>query len=121
MRREPTYAEKVLWKAIRGLDGFHFRRQVPLGPYVVDFASHRMRLVVEVDGGVHDAPDAAARDAEREDWLKARGYRIVRLSNETAIRDTGTAIAGILAGAELAPHPPTPSRKGKGSYCEPLE
>jgi very-short-patch-repair endonuclease len=116
MRREPTHAEKLLWKELRRLDGFHFHRQVPFGAYIVDFACHRNRLIVEVDGGIHRAPNVALRDAEREAWLKTRGYRVVRVTNFDAIVWIDKAIAAIVAGAQPTPSPPTPPRKGEGSH-----
>jgi very-short-patch-repair endonuclease len=121
MRREPTPAEKTLWQALRRLEGFNFRRQVAFGPYIVDFVCHRHRLIVEVDGGIHELEVVAERDAEREVWLRSRGYRIVRINNATVTLERGTAIAAVLAGAAPTPLPPTPSRKGKGSHSEPLE
>jgi very-short-patch-repair endonuclease len=62
----------------RKLDGIKFRRQVPIGPYVVDFACLRYRLIVEADGPHHDAERDAARDA----WLAAQGFRTLRFTNE---------------------------------------
>jgi very-short-patch-repair endonuclease len=115
MRGAPAYAEKTLWQALRRLEGFNFRRQVAFGPYIADFACHRNRLIVEVDGGTHELDVVAQRDAEREVWLRSRGYRIVRIDNAIAISERGTAIAAILAGVAPTPLPPTPSRKGKGS------
>jgi very-short-patch-repair endonuclease len=69
-----------LWALLRdrSLDGLKFRRQVPLGSYVVDFVSFRHRLVVEADGPFHDADRDAARDA----WLGARGFKVLRFPNE---------------------------------------
>src|SRR5688572_29598982 len=56
LRREPTPAEKRLWKLLRKIDGFHLRRQPPIGPYVFDFAEIKQKLMIEVDGGIHDLP-----------------------------------------------------------------
>lgn len=86
MRRQPTYAEQRVWKALRklNLNGSPFRRQVPLGPYVADFAHHGAKLIVELDGGVHRLPSVALRDAERDAWLTAAGWRILRFANDEA-------------------------------------
>ncbi|MCR5880438.1 endonuclease domain-containing protein [Phenylobacterium sp. J367] len=74
-------AELKLWKELRKLDQ-NFRRQAPIGRYFVDFASHGRRLVIEVDGGVHERlPEVALRDAERQRWLEAEGYRVLRFSD----------------------------------------
>jgi very-short-patch-repair endonuclease len=113
LRRDVTHAERELWKQIRRLEGFHFRRQAPIGPYIVDFVCHSRRLIVEVDGGIHTLDAVAARDAEREAWLVGRGYRVLRLANAQATNEA--AVEAILAAAALAPPPPTPPRKGEGS------
>jgi very-short-patch-repair endonuclease len=67
LRREATKAERILWRAInRGqIEGFKFRRQVPLCGYIVDFACHEARLVVELDGATHSTDDELAADADR--------------------------------------------------------
>ena len=76
-----TDAEWVLWYQLRGnrFGGMKFRRQVPLGPYVVDFLCERARLVIEVDGGQH--AERRDRDDVRSEWLNARGYRVLRFWN----------------------------------------
>ena len=72
--------ERRLWQALRGgqIDGFRFRRQHSLGPYVADFACLEARLVVEVDGPQHGEDAHRAHDEERPRWLTAEGYRVVR-------------------------------------------
>jgi adenine-specific DNA-methyltransferase len=78
LRRNQSDAEGVLWRHLRnrGLGGRKFRRQHPIGPYVVDFVCIEDRLIVEVDGGQH--ADPACGDAARTRWLEAQGYRVVR-------------------------------------------
>jgi very-short-patch-repair endonuclease len=80
MRREPTEVERRLWSRLRGhrLAGFKFRRQVPVGPYIVDFLCAAQRLVIELDGGQHAESD---RDRSRDAWFEARGYRVLRFWN----------------------------------------
>jgi very-short-patch-repair endonuclease len=80
MRREPTEVERRLWQILRGrrLSGFKFRRQMPLGPYIVDFVCLAQKLVIEVDGGQH-ADDA--RDMIRDAWFRSRGFRVLRFWN----------------------------------------
>jgi len=114
MRRAPTRSEHHLWKELRKLDDLHFRRQAPFGPYVVDFVSHRARLIVEVDGGIHDLDAVAERDAMRDAWLNSRGYRVRRLSDHTIFHDPALAIGAILYEIEQTPPPPTPSPQGGG-------
>ena len=108
MRRDPTFAEKVFWKALRRLEDHHFRRQAPFGRYIVDFVCHRSRLIVEVDGGIHNLDEVIARDAEREDWLTSRGYRVIRFSNVQA------TVAAILAQIGAGAPTPNPSPRGGG-------
>ncbi|TAL38159.1 endonuclease domain-containing protein [Phenylobacterium sp.] len=113
MRRTPTDAERRLWKALRDL-GLHFRRQAPLGPYIVDFVCHRRRLIVELDGGIHGLPSVAARDAERDAWLTGRGYRVMRFANGQAIADFDGVLQMILARISADTPTPGPSPQGGG-------
>jgi very-short-patch-repair endonuclease len=82
-RAAPSQAETLLWRTLRnsGIDA-KFRRQVPIGPYVVDFVCLEHRLVVESDGPAHERPDQQAHDAERDRFLKAQGFRVLRLPND---------------------------------------
>lgn len=116
MRREPTPAEKLFWKALKRAEipGSHFRRQAPFGPYIVDFACHHHRLIVEVDGAVHDLEHVAARDAERQAWLEGRGYRVIRVPNSQAINDPYSAIELILSIVGADTPTPGPSPQGGG-------
>lgn len=79
-----TPPELRLWVAIRrgAIDGLHFRRQHPLGPYVLDFYCHEALLAVEVDGWGHNVGDRPARDERRDAWLAARGIRTLRFAAE---------------------------------------
>jgi very-short-patch-repair endonuclease len=87
LRREMTQAEAMLWRSLRGgaLDGLKFRRQVPIGRYVVDFLCVKHRLAVELDGAPHDRDDQKARDASGDAWLRGHGYPLLRLRNELVI------------------------------------
>ena len=87
-----TEAERRLWMFLRRkqLGGHRFRRQVPLGHYVADFACLDRRLIVELDGGQH--AEMADRDRSRDDWLAARGYRVVRFWNNDVLRDTPSVL-----------------------------
>lgn len=83
LRRNATEPEKALWRALKRIPvyGTHFRRQVPIGPYVADFACLKVRLVIELDGGHHAQDEAAAKDQARTRWLESEGYRVVRFWN----------------------------------------
>jgi very-short-patch-repair endonuclease len=78
-RRNSSVTERLLWRLLRDrkLDGLKFGRQVPMGPYILDFVCHRHQLVVEADGPFHDPEHDAVRDA----WLVARGFRVLRFTN----------------------------------------
>src|SRR4051812_33057606 len=82
LRREMTVPERRLWYALRGrrLQGWKFRRQVPIGPFVVDFYCDSAQLVIEVDGRSHD--DRGEADRTRERGLSEHGYRVLRVSND---------------------------------------
>ena len=77
-----TYTEVRLWLKLKGrqLDGWKFRRQTPIGQYIVDFYCPAARLVVELDGASHDFEDQADDDDRRQAWLESKGYRVLRFS-----------------------------------------
>jgi very-short-patch-repair endonuclease len=104
LRNNPTATEQVLWTRLRQrkLGGLKFRRQAPIGPYVLDFLCFRHRLVVEADGPFHD-PE---RDAIRDAWLRANGFRVLRFSNQEIHNSPELVADRILAAIEqLAPIP----------------
>jgi very-short-patch-repair endonuclease len=78
-----TEAEVVLWTFLRrrALNGFKFRRQHPIGPYIADFACVSARLVVEVDGATHWMPEELEHDAKRTAFLENAGWRVLRVTN----------------------------------------
>ncbi len=87
LRRDMTTAEDILWRCLRGR-GFHgmkFRRQVPVGPFIADFACLERKLIIELDGRPHEAPERQAYDQRRDDWLEQQGWRVLRLDNERVI------------------------------------
>ncbi len=88
LRQTQSVAEKVLWERLRRnqLNGWGFRRQSPLGGYVVDFLCHKPALVVEVDGPVHDTEEQKAFDAARTERLEALGFLVIRVK-ERVVRD----------------------------------
>ncbi len=92
-RHELTPAEQILWEALRDrrLQGLKFRKQHPVGGYVLDFFCVEELLAVEVDGGSHDLPEQQALDAERTEWLNQHHIRVLRFSN-AAITDQLPAV-----------------------------
>jgi very-short-patch-repair endonuclease len=92
MRSRLTPSEQALWELIRGRRlGVQFRRQVPIGRYIVDFLAPAERLVVEVDGGYHARRVVA--DERRDRVLRRLGYRVLRLSAELVFSEPGEALA----------------------------
>lgn len=87
LRNNPTDAERALWRQLRfwQLDGYKFRRQQPLGRYIVDFVCLEKRLVVEVDGGQH--AQQASIDAERDTWLRDQGFVVLRFWNHDVLKN----------------------------------
>ena len=83
LRRNQTVAETRLWKELRTFrqHGFHFRRQVPIEGYIVDFACLSQRLIIEVDGVQHDLPEGRTPDAARDADLEWRGFKVLRFAN----------------------------------------
>ncbi len=104
LRQTMTPAERALWEELRGrrLDGLKFRRQYPLGQFITDFACPERRLIVEVDGSVHD--DQAEQDAARTEIFEDYGWRVIRFTNAEVLRDLGTVLERIAAAA-LTPNP----------------
>lgn len=88
LRADATLAERLLWAELRRLrkHGLHFRRQVPLGRFTADFACHRAKLVIELDGGQHTQARAVIHDEERTAFINAEGYRVLRFFNQEVTR-----------------------------------
>jgi very-short-patch-repair endonuclease len=95
LRRRSTPPEGILWSILRGrrLAGLKFRRQETIGPYIVDFCSRRLKLIVELDGMSHD--DKHIRDEVRERWLREQGYRVFRVANWDVNEDLEAVARGI--------------------------
>ena len=105
LRRSATDAEARLWLALRNrqLGNCKFRRQQPIGPYVVDFICHERRLVIELDGGQHATTDETARTAR----IVADGYHVVRFWNHDVLHNIDGVLTAIAeAIAAQPPHPP---------------
>ena len=100
LRKNLTDAERRLWLRLRQrqLHGFRFRRQVPLGPYVVDFACLAEKLVIEVAGGQHG--NRIGRDETRTAWLAASGFRVLRFWNNDVLANTEGVLQTILDALE---------------------
>jgi 5-methyltetrahydrofolate--homocysteine methyltransferase len=94
MRNKPTDAEKMLWNVLsgKGLDGFKFRRQHIIGEYIVDFVCLEKRLVIEVDGSIHNVPEQVEHDKIRTEWLKSKGFKVIRFSNDQVLSNVFNTI-----------------------------
>ena len=97
LRRRMTPPEARLWVALRrkAMEGWRFRRQHPIGPYVLDFYCDRARLAVEVDGQTHWIGNNQARDVRRDAWVAAQGIRTLRLSASLVFEDLDAALRTI--------------------------
>ncbi|MCD6531236.1 DUF559 domain-containing protein [bacterium] len=96
LRKRMTPSEKILWAVSRnrGLMGYKFRRQQPIGRYVVDFVCLEANLVVEIDGSIHD--NTKEYDDEKNKFLNAAGFDVLRLSSELVEKDLDTAVQKIV-------------------------
>jgi very-short-patch-repair endonuclease len=106
LRANMTGAEAALWKLLRGrgFERWKFRRQTPIGPYVADFCCYELRLVVELDGGVHVLREQS--DAVRDADLTARGFTVLRFSNEAMLSNPNLVFDAIRRhAAQPPPHP----------------
>ena len=100
-----TEAERSLWAALRDrrFVDFKFRRQHPLGPYVLDFFCEAHKLVIEVDGGQH--ADNVVADEKRTAWLKAHGCRVIRFWNNDILANLPGVLTTIAQALGASPHP----------------
>jgi very-short-patch-repair endonuclease len=115
MRLEPTQAERKLWWNLRhrvALPGSYFRRQVHLGRYIVDFANHGLKIVIELDGGQHATQHK--QDAMRTKFLEAEGYRVLRFWNNEVLGNID-GVLEVIQSACLTTPTPAPPHKGEGS------
>ncbi|MBP8001610.1 MAG: endonuclease domain-containing protein [Chloroflexi bacterium] len=116
LRQPLTPPETRLWRILRDrrLGGFKFRRQHPIGRFIVDFYCMQVRLVVELDGPTHE--DQVEYDEVRTEWLQAQGYRVIRFSNQQVVQSEGNVARAILAKCqELALTPGPSPATGEGS------
>jgi len=112
LRRRMSPPEVRLWNCLRDREPGRpaFRRQHPIGPYVLDFFCAKARLCVEVDGGSHGFGDRPARDARRDAYLRSLGIRTIRCSAAEVLQDPTGVAHGLIAVARAAAAPPPPLR-----------
>ena len=105
LRRNMTAVERQLWSMLRrNQTGLRFRRQHPIGPYVLDFYCPSARLCVEVDGPTHEELEGIERDLARDAWLAARGIRVLRFT----VAEVHERPAAVMATIAQAAPPPSP-------------
>jgi very-short-patch-repair endonuclease len=119
MRREMSVPEVILWQHLRGssVNGLRFRRQHPVGPFVIDFYCAERKLAIEVDGRAHDNTERVERDEQRTMWLNNQGIRVIRFMAKDIIDEASregviATIADTTAPSTAYGGPPPPPRGG---------
>ena len=107
-RQNPTDAERKLWGLLRNrrLANWRFRRQQPIGSYFVDFFCAAAKLVIELDGSQHADDKHIVSDTERTEWLKSRGYKVLRFWNGDVLKTPDVVIETIYRTLEKSPPSP---------------
>ena len=97
LRQKQTDSEKALWQKLRDkqFEGIKFRRQQPVGPYIVDFISPKEKIIIEIDGGQHNEKEIQKKDEERTVWLEKEGYLILRFWNNEVLFNPGGVLERI--------------------------
>jgi very-short-patch-repair endonuclease len=121
LRAAMTRAETLLWSYLKAghLDGLSFRRQAPIGAFVVDFVCHSARIVIELDGESHDFTERLQRDHMCDRWLTGRGYTVLRFTNDQVLKGLEGVLLTIADAARVGDRATPPSlflpRKGGGN------
>jgi len=119
LREQQTDAEKLLWLLLRDrrLAGFKFRRQHPLGRYIIDFYCHEAKLAIELDGGGHNEEASIEYDTLRSLEIENAGIRVIRFWNNEVLNDTAAVLESVyqlLQERAVKPLPPAPLPEGEG-------
>jgi len=113
-----TDAERVIWYGLRAhrLAGIAFRRQSPIGPYIVDFVTHSAKLIVEIDGSQHAEEENARLDRRRQDFLVSKGFRVLRFNNYDVLTNRRGVLEAIAEAVKQAGSPSLalPRERGRG-------
>ena len=105
LRRQMSLPEALLWQQLRGEKlGFKVRRQHPIGPYVADFYIGEARLVIEIDGEDHNRAGRPSRDAERDSYLRQRGFLVLRIAAVDVLKNLEAVLRSIVAEAASPLH-----------------
>jgi 5-methyltetrahydrofolate--homocysteine methyltransferase len=105
MRNKPTETEKILWEQLSGkkLEGYKFRRQHIIGNYITDFVCLRERIIIEIDGLIHQLPENIASDLERTLWLNSEGFQVLRFTNNQVLFELEKVLTTIINALEAPP------------------
>jgi len=119
LRSESTLFEQSFWQQVRAgrLSGFKFRRQQPIGPYIVDFVCQQARLIVELDGSQH--LDTREYDENRDAWLRSQGYRVLRVWNSEWNANPAEVLETVWAMLQVRPSPQPLPPNGGGAFTQP--
>ncbi len=111
LRKNLTDAEKILWKGLRSkqINNYKFRRQSPIGKYIVDFVCFEKKLIIELDGGQHS--EQVNYDQERSQWLESQGFQVLRFWNNDVLKNTNSILEQITK--LLPPHLSPPPQGGR--------
>jgi very-short-patch-repair endonuclease len=117
LRSNSTDAERKLWSQLRLLKmrGFHFRRQVPIDHLIVDFVCYSARLVIEVDGGQHNFDRHQQKDSDRDLYLRAQGFEVIRFWNNDVFSNLEGVMTKITMVLDAMDPHPNPSPQGGGA------
>jgi len=90
LRKQLTDTERLLWQYLRAkqLEGLKFRRQQPIGNYIVDFVCFEKKVIIELDGGQHTQPEQRQKDIERDKWFEGQGYKLLRFWDNEVLTNT---------------------------------
>ena len=116
LRKQTTDAEQLIWRHLRAkrFAGLKFKRQEPIGNYIVDFVCFERRIIIELDGGQHALPAEMQKDSQRDQWFEAQGYTVLRFWDNEVLTNTEGVLEVIRR--LCLNHPPLnplPSREGK--------
>jgi very-short-patch-repair endonuclease len=116
LRKRASDTEQLLWRHLRAkrFGGLKFRRQQPIGTYIVDFVCFEQKIIVELDGGQHGLPEEMNHDNKRDEWFEVQGYRVLRFWDNEVLKNTRGVLEVIWK--HCLNHPPLnplPSREGR--------
>jgi very-short-patch-repair endonuclease len=120
-----TRAETLFWQQVRGgrFNGYKFKRQVPIAPYIVDFLCAGAKVIIELDGEPHESPERQMADFDRDCWLREQGFVVLRFRNDRLLGNCDRVLAEVKQAidARLAPSPaplrgaPPPAKGQRGA------